>query len=163
VASPDEESTRAGPYLLCYDGSPEAALAIETVGRIAGGGEALALNAWSPPSAFFLGGRVIDEAESPLAPAAAEFDAAAAEDAERIAAEGAELARRAGFDATPLTERTKGAVWHAIVRIAEERQARLVVVGSQGMSTLQRAVLGSSALSIVSHCERPVLVVPAPA
>jgi nucleotide-binding universal stress UspA family protein len=162
VAASDEASLGTAPFLLCYDGSPDAAYAIEMAGELAGGGEALVLNAWSPPSAFFLEGRFIDDESSPLAPAAKEFDSAAAEEAERIAEEGAELARAAGFDVTHLTERSKGAIWNTIVRIAHERNVRAVVVGSQGMSAFQRAVLGSSALAIVSHCDRPVIVIPFP-
>ena len=162
MAERPEATPGSGPYLLCYDGSPDAAYAIETAGKLAGGGAALVLNAWSPPSAFFLDGRLINEENNPLAPAAAEFDSAAAEEAEAIANEGAEIARAAGFDATPRTERAKGAVWHTIVAFAHERDVRAVVVGSQGMSALRRALLGSSALAIVSHCERPVLVIPFP-
>jgi nucleotide-binding universal stress UspA family protein len=162
VAAPDETSPDIGPYLLCYDGSPDAAYAIESAGRITGGGKALVLNAWSAPSAFFLEGRFIDDEASPLAPAAEEFDAAAAEEAQRIAEEGAELARAAGFDVTQVTQKSKGAVWHTIVRIAHERNVRAVVVGSQEMTAFQRAVLGSSALAIVSHCDRPVIVIPFP-
>jgi nucleotide-binding universal stress UspA family protein len=160
VAAADEASPDSGRYLLCYDGSPDAAYAIETAGELTGGGEALLLNAWSPPSAFFLEGRFIDDETSPLAPAAQEFDAAAAEEAERTTEEGAEIARGAGFDVEPITKRTKGAVWRAIVDVAHERNVRAVVIGSQEMTAFQRAVLGSSALTIVSHCERPVIVVP---
>jgi len=162
VATPDDAPPGSGPFLLCYDGSPDAAYAIEAAGKLTGGGKALLLNAWSPPSAFFLEGRFIDDETSPLAPAAEEFDAAAAEEAERTTEEGAEIARGAGFDVEQITKRTKGAVWRAIVDIARERNVRAVVIGSQEMTAFQRAVLGSSALTIVSHCERPVIVVPFP-
>jgi nucleotide-binding universal stress UspA family protein len=161
VAASDDPRVE-DPYLLCYDGSREAAHAIQEAGKLIGGREALVVNAWSPPSAFFLEGRFIDEETSPLAPAAEEFDSAAAEDADRIAREGTDLARAAGFEATGFTERAKGAVWHTIVRVADERDVRAIVVGSQAMSRFQRAILGSSAQAIVANSDRPVIVVPFP-
>lgn len=46
-----------------------------------------------------------------------------------------------------------------IVRLAEEIQAGLVVVGSRGLSPIRRAVVGSVSLSVVRHAHGPVLVV----
>lgn len=46
-----------------------------------------------------------------------------------------------------------------IVRLAEEIDADLVVVGSRGFGRLRRAVMGSVSLSVVRHAHCPVLVV----
>lgn len=46
-----------------------------------------------------------------------------------------------------------------IIRLSEELGADLVVVGSKGKSTFERALMGSDAESIVRHCRYPVLVV----
>ena len=46
-----------------------------------------------------------------------------------------------------------------IVRLAEELNAGLVVLGSQGFGALRRAVMGSVSLSVVRHAHCPVLVV----
>src|SRR5688572_10550791 len=47
----------------------------------------------------------------------------------------------------------------AIVELAEEVGAGLVVVGSRGLSGLKRALMGSVSASVVRHAHCPVLVV----
>ena len=46
-----------------------------------------------------------------------------------------------------------------IIRLSEELDADLVVVGSKGRSTLKRALMGSDAESIVRYARHPVMVV----
>jgi nucleotide-binding universal stress UspA family protein len=48
----------------------------------------------------------------------------------------------------------------ALLRVAEERDARLVAVGHGGAGPLRGALLGSIAYEIVHRSPRPVLVVP---
>ena len=45
------------------------------------------------------------------------------------------------------------------LRLAEESDAGLVVVGSRGLDGVRRAHLGSTSASVVSHAHAPVLVV----
>ena len=117
------------------------------------------LYVWLPPSALLLAGRVVVE-DDLLAEQIAEFDGAAREEGARIAEEGARIASAAGFDATPATERAARGIWRAIVKVADDCDARAVVVGSHGPSGVVSAVLGSTSHGVVSHCERPVLVAP---
>jgi nucleotide-binding universal stress UspA family protein len=152
-------ASNARPVLLCYDGSPGAADAIGRAGEILHGGPALVLYVWLPPSAILLEGRVLEDTH-PLAPATAEFDATASEDAQRIASEGAALASEAGFDAEPITAPAGRGIWRTIVELAEARDARAVVVGSHGRSTVGSALLGSVSHGVTNRCPRPVLVVP---
>jgi len=149
-----------GPYLLCYDGSEDARHAITEAGKLFGGGEALVAYAWRPPSAFSIPGKLIGD-DHPLAVAASEFDASAAEEAERIVAEGAEIAREAGFDATSVADKC-GRQWTALAKLADDRNARAVVVGSRGGSQIREAVLGSVSSGLVNHSTRPVLVITHP-
>ena len=159
--SPGSASSETGkrPLLLCYDGSPDSIEAIEVAGELIGGGPALVIHVWLPPSALMLAARIVADSH-PLAPAIAEFDEAAHKEAERIAAEGAEAASRVGFEAAPLTERAGHGVWRTIVKVADERDARAVIVGSHGRSAAASAVLGSVSHGVVNHCRRPVLVAP---
>ena len=152
-------TSATGPALICYDGSSDAGNAIEEAGELLGGGRALVLYLWMPPSALLLAGRIVAE-DHPLGPAITEFDSTAQEEAEKVAAEGVALASRAGFDATPRVERASHGIWRAIVRIAEEEDARVVVVGSHGRSLASSAVLGSVSHGVVNHCKRPVLLAP---
>lgn len=46
----------------------------------------------------------------------------------------------------------------AIVRIAEEERADLVVIGSRGLGTIRRSILGSVSDYVVKHVHCPVLV-----
>jgi nucleotide-binding universal stress UspA family protein len=158
VSASDRGSSQDQPILLCYDGSSDAKEAVERAGDLTGGGPAVVLYVWLPPSALMLAGRIVAE-DHPLAPAIEEFDRKAREEAERVAAEGAEIASRAGFDATPLTRRASH-VWRAIVEVADEHDARAVVVGSHGRSATTSAVLGSVSHGVVNHCPRHVLVAP---
>jgi nucleotide-binding universal stress UspA family protein len=54
---------------------------------------------------------------------------------------------------------------HEILRIAADRQADLVVLGSRGLGAIKSALLGNVSKAVVSGSDRPVLVVkyPAPA
>ncbi len=147
----------SGPYLLCYDGSEDARHAIEQAAAIFGGGKAVVAHVWRPPSTFSIPGRFIGK-QHPLAAAAAEFDASAAEEAERVAAEGVEIAQKAGFTAEPQTAKSGRAAWLALATLADDRDAKAVVVGSRGGSQIGDAVLGSVAHGLVNHSTRPVLV-----
>jgi nucleotide-binding universal stress UspA family protein len=147
------------PTLLCWDGSPDAAKAIQQAAELTGGGPAVVLHVWLPPSSLMLAGKIVAE-DHPLSPAIAEFDGAAREEAQRIAAEGAEVASKAGFQATPAAERAARGIWRAIVKVADECDARAVVVGSHGRSAAMSAVLGSTSHGVVNHCGRPVIVAP---
>jgi nucleotide-binding universal stress UspA family protein len=49
----------------------------------------------------------------------------------------------------------------ALVEVADEREARMIVVGSYGDPPLKGAILGSTPTKLLHLAERPVLVVPA--
>jgi nucleotide-binding universal stress UspA family protein len=46
-----------------------------------------------------------------------------------------------------------------IVRIAEDRDVDLVVVGARGLGALERFLLGSVSETVLHHAGRPVLIV----
>jgi nucleotide-binding universal stress UspA family protein len=46
-----------------------------------------------------------------------------------------------------------------VVRLGEEIEAGLIVMGSRGVSTITRILLGSDAESIVRHAHCPVMIV----
>ncbi len=48
----------------------------------------------------------------------------------------------------------------ALVRIAEERDARLIVVGTRGESPLKGALVGSTPHKLIQLADRPVVIVP---
>jgi nucleotide-binding universal stress UspA family protein len=131
--------------VLCYDGSEGSRRAIDAAGRVLRGGRALVLHV------------VVS-----LAPEVFRGEAATLpelEGARRVAAEGAEVARAAGFDAEPVVEVTPAEAGHCIVRFAEQRGADVVVVGARGLSSIRSLLLGSVSRDVVLHAGGPVLVV----
>ena len=146
--SPESEQ----PVLFAYDGSDNAKAAIDQAGRLLRqGSSALVLTVWQPLDSVPFFGGVISPAISKEV-----VDAAQAE-AERIAAEGAQLASAAGFEAKPIT-REGTPIWNCIVEAADQHQAAVVVMGSHGRSGLSYAAMGSVATSVAHHMKRPVLV-----
>jgi nucleotide-binding universal stress UspA family protein len=79
---------------------------------------------------------------------------------ERIAAEAAERAERVGVDHEVLLLPRKG--YHAVIETADERDARMIVVGSYGDPPLKGFILGSTPTKLLHLADRPVLVVPVP-
>jgi nucleotide-binding universal stress UspA family protein len=79
---------------------------------------------------------------------------------EGLVAEALATARAAGVEAFTHVVRERPA--DLLLRLAEEHEARMIVVGSYGESPLRGAVLGSTSHKLVHLSERPVLAVPAP-
>ena len=49
---------------------------------------------------------------------------------------------------------------HAICKLAEEKNASLIVMGQRGLGTISRALLGSTSDYVLLHAHVPVMVVP---
>jgi nucleotide-binding universal stress UspA family protein len=144
-------STPGGPVLFAYDGSELAKLAIEEAGRqLAPGRDTLVVCVWQPADVGFVptAGLHLDAA------AAAEVRKAA----EEVAAAGASLAEKAGFQARS-TAIEAAPTWKGIVEVAEEHDASLIVLGSHRRSGLAGHLLGSVTAAVVAHSAFSVLVV----
>ncbi len=143
-----------GPVLFAYDGSELARLAIEDAGRqFAPGRDALVVCVWQPGDVGFI---PVGEGNLNAAQATEVHQAA-----EETAAAGASLAANAGF--RPQTVAVESApTWKGIVKVAEERRASLIVLGSHRRTGLVGHLLGSVAAAVVVHSGTPVLVVPGP-
>ncbi len=145
------EAKSAGPVLFAYDGSDLAKLAIEEAGRqLAPGREALVLCVWQPADVGFVPAVEL------------RFNAMQAhevrEAAEQTAAEGAALAEQAGFrSASAATEAAP--TWKGIVKVAKERDASLIVLGSHGSSGFTGHIFGSVATAVAGRYGRSVLIV----
>jgi nucleotide-binding universal stress UspA family protein len=140
-----------GPVVFAYDGSELAKLAIDEAGAQLGPGrDALVLTVWQPFDVGFLPAVAlrIDAAEI----------ADVREAAARTAAEGASLAKAAGFKARGL-EAEVAPTWKGIVHAAEEHDASLIVLGSHGRTGLAGVALGSVAQAVAAHSRRSVLIV----
>jgi nucleotide-binding universal stress UspA family protein len=141
----------SGPVVFAYDGSDLATEAIEEAGRLLGaGGEALVVTVWQPFDVGFLPAPGI------------QFDAAQIADvraaAAQTAAAGAALAEAAAFSAESV-EIERSPTWKGIAELADEHDARLIVLGSHGRSGFAGALVGSVASAVAAHSRRSVLIV----
>ena len=163
-----------GPVLVGYDGSDGARGAIASAGRLLGGREAVVLTVWESVGSALLRNLPSDaselgrDARGIAEDVVDELDAATAEGAAAMAAEGAALATTAGFAARSLArralaraaERKAVTVWRAILDAAEEEAAALIALGSRGRSPVTSMVLGSVSYGVVNNSDRPVLIIP---
>ena len=119
--------TSPGPILLAYDGSEDARHAIEHAAAQRPGADVVVLYVRQPLeglAAHLEGHLALEDVRG--------IDAAARDGAERLAAEGADLARQAGLKAEPRVAGAIDAAADTIVRVADELDASLIVVGSRG-------------------------------
>jgi nucleotide-binding universal stress UspA family protein len=145
----------SGTVLIAYDGSDHAKAAIAEAGRqLEAGRRAVILTVTEPMEGVpFLGAAGVpvdaDSVES--------LFSVAREGAGKLAEEGCALAREAGLEPEPLTV-TSGPAWDRIVKVADERDADLIVIGSRGRSGLKYAMLGSVAAAVSQHSKRTLLI-----
>jgi len=122
------------PVLLCFDGSDDAAEAIAMAGEMLGMRDAVVVSVWEPAATWqpYDPVTIITAPVSRLASDALGVDEIARNlAAERVSA-GVDLARRAGFDARDHI--AKGKAWQVICELADELDARLIVLGARGLS-----------------------------
>ncbi len=139
------------PVLFAYDGSDHAKQAIEQAGaELRLPRKAIVVAAYEPLEALPFWGR-------PAAIVPDELIDQAGKEAARTAAEGAELANSAGFDASSAV-REEDRASAAILAAAKEADAGIIVLGSHGRGPVGSAVLGSVATSVAHHADLPVMI-----
>lgn len=147
--------------LICYDGSDDAKAAIANAGTVLGGHPALVLVVWPPVAELMArtpaGIGMMAGLGDPSA-----VDEASREAAEKTAAEGVELARQAGFDASPRVAPQNGTISDTILEQGDATNATAIVMGSRGRTGLESFFLGSVSHGVVQRADRAVLVTPSP-
>jgi nucleotide-binding universal stress UspA family protein len=139
------------PVLIAYDGSDHAKQAIQqAAAELRLPRKAVVVAAYQPLNALPFWGR-------PAAIVPDELIEGAGKEATKTAAEGAELANSAGFEATS-TVGEEDRAWSAILAAAEKADAGIIVMGSHGRGAVGSAVLGSVATSVAHHANLPVMI-----
>jgi nucleotide-binding universal stress UspA family protein len=151
------------PILIAYDASASARAAVAAAGALFAPSRAIVLTVWEPglaemmlvPDATGMGSTML-----PFDPSVTrEVERASEEHAQRLAGEGAALARAAGLQAEALALEDLTDPPGAIVTTADEHGARAIVVGSRGLGGLKSKVLGSTSKEVLRRASQPVVVV----
>jgi nucleotide-binding universal stress UspA family protein len=149
--------------LVCYDGSSDAQSAIDGAARLMPGAETTVLSVWeryldtiARSSAIGVGGfgiaGTLRDGE--------DIDAACQESTREIAREGAERAIAAGLVARPRIASRQAGIAFAILSVAADIEADVVVLGTRGRGGIKSYLLGSVSHEVTQHADRAVLVVP---
>jgi nucleotide-binding universal stress UspA family protein len=148
-----------GPTLFCFDGSDGSRAALGAAARRLRPGPAVVLTVWETVAL-----RIASQAFAAAAPLDNEVQIDRQEEAaaRTAAEEGAGLAREHGWDAHPRLVMAGHTTWAAIVEVADELDASLIVCGTRGLSGVRGLVLGSVSSAVLHHARRPVLVAPEP-
>jgi nucleotide-binding universal stress UspA family protein len=142
------------PILICFDRSDGSRRAIEAAGAQFPGRKAVVLHVWSPIA-------VMAAAYGGLMPLPSSDEQKLQEAAEKLAAEGAELAAKAGLEATSaIAEATFEGIWHTVIEAAKQHGCSVIVIGARGLSTFKSVLLGSVSHGVAQHAHVPVLIVP---
>jgi nucleotide-binding universal stress UspA family protein len=137
------------PIIIGYDGSEGAKGAIAFAGDYFAGRRAVVVTAFEDwPPAVHGDESHVDEQTRAETAAKAE--------------EGAALARTVGIEAEAKTIHATDKTWQSIIRVADELDAGLIVVGSHGFNGLRPLVLGSVSHQLAHHAHQPVIAVPTP-
>ena len=150
------------PVLIAYDGSDAARRAVHDAAELFGSRQALVMTVWEPGLAYGVSAMTTDPTSfaPPVDPEAAqEIDDASQARADRVAGEGAELAKSLGLRAEALSVADETNVSDAIVELARKRGVAVVVVGSRGLSGLRARLEGSTSNAVAKHASCPVLLV----
>jgi nucleotide-binding universal stress UspA family protein len=154
--------------LIAYDGSDAARRAVHETAKLFGSRRALVMTVWEPSLPYELAAGMqppagsVDIAPVPVVDVetAQEVDDTLQARADRVAQDGTALAKSLGLQAEPLVVAEEGLnVADAIVKLARERDAAAIVVGSRGLTGLRARLEGSTSNAVAKHAPCPVVIV----
>jgi nucleotide-binding universal stress UspA family protein len=147
-----------GPVLFCFDGSDGSRSAMRAAGQLINRpSEAVVLTVWETIetrlalAGGFTAGYLADGGD---------LDAQEEASARAVAEEGARRASEHGYTATAMVRQAQTGIALAILEVADEVSARLLVCGQRGRGALRVALLGSVSHRLASHAKHPVLIAP---
>jgi nucleotide-binding universal stress UspA family protein len=153
------------PVIVAYDASEEAQTALREAVALFGQRPLIVASVWEPGLAMVsmmppAGEPTMGYMPDPEEVAA--IDRAQSGHAGNVAEAGARLARELGATAEPLSVPDSANIAGTLIAIAEERDARAIVVGSRGLGGIKARMLGSTSRKLLHDTHRPVLVVRTP-
>jgi len=140
-----------------YDGSSASERALRLSAPLLAPKRALVVTVWEPDVGYEV--LVPGVAPAPIdIRAALLVDETLYEGAQRLAEHGAAQARQLGLDAEGMAVADVLTVAITLVRLARERDAPAIVVGTRGRNPV-RELVGSTAREVIRHAPCPVTVV----
>jgi nucleotide-binding universal stress UspA family protein len=151
-----EFTSSSAPLLVYYDGSADAARAVEAAGALFPVRPTIVLFVASRPatqrvrttSVAVLRDELLEEAR-----------VAARRDAAAVAEQGASLARRAGLEVRPLVSESDGDTSDAVMRVASDAAAIAIVVGRRRPRGRRSLRSDSLPRRLIDQCRLPVVCV----
>ena len=151
----------SGLVVIGYEGSPASEGALRDAAELLSVNRALVVSVWEAGGTYE-GLEVAPDTGMPIAPidhrTMRDVDSALYERARRTAAGGARLAAALGLDAESLAVADDVTVAETLVRIAQERDAQAIVVGSHRRPRFEEALLGSTSRGVIRRATCPVLI-----
>jgi nucleotide-binding universal stress UspA family protein len=141
-----------GPIVVGTDGSPGATLALERAGALAGEGNG---------TVHLVTAVHVPTLREPIASSARTERIDLGGVADSVLARGRRLLEESGVKVE--THSRAGDAAEAIIDVAQEVDADLIVVGARGLTGLQRFLLGSVSAKVSHYADRTVMVVRDPA
>ena len=148
-----------GPLLIGFDGSPSSRRAVEYAARLLPGAETVVAHVWHPYGRRTPGG-LPGPLDAMVREGARREDVEAATASDALARQGAELATSLGLAARPCSVSSDHNPGPALMELAGELGAELIVIGPRGLSTVAAALRDGTARHLVLRSPFPVLVVP---
>ena len=138
------------PLLICYDGSEGAGRAIDVAGTLFPGDGAVVLD---------VVGVTTEESLAATSWVVPDFEELNISEGQARARQGVARAQEAGLVAQPRTDFDLP-TWDGVVQVADELDAKVIVLGSRGLNGAQELLRGSVSHEVAEHAGRPVLIVP---
>lgn len=141
-----------------YDGSSASERALRLSAPILAPKPALVVTVWEQDVGYEV--LVPGIAPAPIdIRAALLVDETLYEGAQRLAEHGAAQAQQLGLDADGMAVADMLTVASTLVRLARERDAPAIVVGTRGRNPVRELLVGSTAREVIRHAHCPVTVV----
>jgi nucleotide-binding universal stress UspA family protein len=155
-------ATSGARIVIAYDGSTSAATAVRAATRLFGSARAFIATVPDHPTVGV--GTAMPMVPGVSTPAFQrmidEVDAEARREAEELARRAVELARQDGLEAEVATVPSATPAWSGLLDAARRVEADVLVCGTRGRGAFARALLGSTASSLLHNADVPLLVVP---
>ncbi len=147
--------------LVCYDGSADAQAAIDRIAELMPGAEATVLVIWETILETMTRQGSLGMGMGMVGPYGDDdVDATIKHAALDTASDGVQRANSAGLVAHPRIASRDVDIAAAILSVAADVTAELIVLGTRGRGGVKSMMLGSVSQAVLHHADRPVLVVP---